>query len=105
MATKFYRRKVGGEYLKQKYGFGSRWALAHLAGDPEGPLYRVVGKVAVYAERDFDAWTKRRLELASTRCDAQGTAKGRALAKARAEAKARKAEKARLGATPRVAAE
>jgi hypothetical protein len=99
LMAQFYRRKPAGEFVKQHFGFGSGWLLARLAGDPDGPAFRLVGRVAIYAEEDLIAWAERRLESAPTGLEAKDAPRGRALAKARAEAKACKAEKGSAAST------
>lgn len=55
-AVKFLRRKAAGEYLKQKFGFGSEKTLAKLACVGGGPIFRKAGPAALYVTDDLDAW-------------------------------------------------
>lgn len=54
--AQFLRRKAAGEYLKQKFGFGSEKSLAKLACLGGGPEFRKVGSVVLYEPATLDAW-------------------------------------------------
>ena len=53
---KFLRRKSAADYLKDKYGCGSRQTLAKLAVMGGGPVYRKFGRAVLYTPEDLDAW-------------------------------------------------
>ncbi|KAF2990046.1 hypothetical protein OGR47_17505 [Methylocystis sp. MJC1] len=55
-APQFLRRKSAGEYLKQKYGFGSEKTLAKLACLGGGPEFRKAGVVTLYEPAKLDEW-------------------------------------------------
>jgi hypothetical protein len=52
----YLRRKDAGEYLKAKYGFGSKKTLAKLACLGGGPEFRKAGPAALYEPAALDAW-------------------------------------------------
>jgi hypothetical protein len=54
--AQFLRRKEAGEYLKNKYGFGSRQTLAKLAVIGGGPAYQKAGAAVLYTYESLDAW-------------------------------------------------
>lgn len=52
----YLRRKKAGEYLKQKYGFGSEKTLAKLACVGGGPEFRKAANAALYEPAKLDEW-------------------------------------------------
>lgn len=52
----FLRRKEAADYLKSKFGWGSWQTLAKLAVTGDGPVFRKLGKAALYAPSDLDEW-------------------------------------------------
>jgi hypothetical protein len=54
--TIFMRRREAGQYLRDKYGFGSSATLAKLATLGGGPTFRKCGPIVLYARDDLDNW-------------------------------------------------
>ena len=54
--VQFLRRRQAGEYLKEKFGFGSEKTLAKLASVGGGPVFRKAGVAALYEAEALDAW-------------------------------------------------
>ncbi len=54
--AQFLRRKAAGEYLKNKYGFGSEKTLAKLASVGGGPEFRKGFGAALYEPSKLDEW-------------------------------------------------
>jgi hypothetical protein len=54
--AQFLRRKQAGEYLKEKYGFGSEKTLAKLACVGGGPEFRKAANAALYEPPKLDEW-------------------------------------------------
>jgi hypothetical protein len=52
----FLRRKDAGEYLKEKFGFGSEKSLAKLACVGGGPPFHKAGRTTLYAPAALDEW-------------------------------------------------
>lgn len=52
----FLRRKAAGEYLKEKFGFGSEKTLAKLASVGGGPEFRKGFGAALYEPAKLDEW-------------------------------------------------
>jgi hypothetical protein len=55
-AVKFLRRKASGQYLHEKYGFGSERTLAKLACLGGGPEFRKAGPIVLYEPEKLDEW-------------------------------------------------
>lgn len=55
-SAQYLRRKLAGEYLKSKYGFGSEKTLAKLAVVGGGPVFHKAANAAIYKPEDLDAW-------------------------------------------------
>jgi hypothetical protein len=61
-AKRYLRRRAAGEYLKAKYGFGAGSTLAKIACvSSDGPPFRKVGRMVLYAIEDLDNWADDRL--------------------------------------------
>lgn len=61
-SAQYLRRKEAGEYLKNKYGFGSAKTLAKLACvSSDGPLFHKAGSAALYKPADLDAWAQAKI--------------------------------------------
>ena len=54
--TRYLRRKAAGDYLKQKFGFGSEKTLAKLACLGGGPEFRKAANAALYEPEKLDEW-------------------------------------------------
>jgi hypothetical protein len=54
--AQYLRRKLAGEYLKTKYGFGSEKTLAKLASVGGGPVFRKANMAVLYDPKDLDEW-------------------------------------------------
>jgi hypothetical protein len=54
-------RRASGDYLKQKYGFGSKRTLDKLAVVGGGPEYHKPGSRAIYSDEALDAYALRKL--------------------------------------------
>ena len=59
--TQFLRRRAAGEYLKQKYGFGSEKTLAKLACLGGGPEFRKAANAALYEPQKLDEWAQSKI--------------------------------------------
>lgn len=60
--TTFLRRPQAGEYLREKYGFGSPRTLAKLACVGGGPRFRKAGtRIALYEREELDYWALSRV--------------------------------------------
>jgi hypothetical protein len=56
------RRAGASEYLQQRWGLHfTADTLSNLAVSGEGPVYRLAGRYAVYAEEDLDSWAQSRI--------------------------------------------
>jgi hypothetical protein len=56
------RRSSASEYLQQRWGlYFTADTLANLAVSGEGPVYRLAGRYAVYADEDLDQWARTRI--------------------------------------------
>jgi hypothetical protein len=56
------RRPAASQYLQDKWGLTyAPTTLANLAVSGDGPLYRLAGRHAVYADPDLDAWAQSRI--------------------------------------------
>lgn len=55
------RRSKAGEYLQEKYGFGTAGTLAKLAVVGGGPRFCKIGKFPVYTAEDLDAWVQSKI--------------------------------------------
>jgi hypothetical protein len=53
---RYLRRSEAADYLKSKFGHGSKRTLAKLATIGGGPVFRKVGKLVVYTTNDLDIW-------------------------------------------------
>jgi hypothetical protein len=53
---RYFRRKEAGQYLREKFGFGSPATLAKLACIGGGPEFFKAGSIVLYAEKPLDAW-------------------------------------------------
>lgn len=64
----YLRRRAAGEYLKNKFGFGSEKTLAKLASVGGGPVFRKAGVAALYEPEALDRWALAKISapLAST---------------------------------------
>ncbi len=58
---RFLTRPAAAEYLKKKFGFGSKYMLAKMAVYGGGPVYHRPGLNAVYAKSELDSWGAARL--------------------------------------------
>jgi hypothetical protein len=56
LTAQFLRRKAAGEYLKNKFGFGSEKTLAKLASIGGGPEFRKGFGAALYEPAKLDEW-------------------------------------------------
>jgi hypothetical protein len=54
--NRFLRREAAAEYLKEKYGFGSKRTLAKLACLGGGPVFRKAGSIVLYEPQKLDEW-------------------------------------------------
>jgi hypothetical protein len=54
--VQIYSRNGAVEYLRRRFGFGSRDLLRNAARHPSGPRFCVAGKIALYRESDLDDW-------------------------------------------------
>ena len=54
--AQFLRRRAAGEYLRQRYGFGSEKTLAKLACLGGGPEFRKAANAALYEPAKLDEW-------------------------------------------------
>ena len=54
--AQYLRRRQAGEYLKDKFGFGSEKTLAKLACIGGGPEFRKAGTAALYEPAKLDEW-------------------------------------------------
>ena len=52
----YLRRKFAGEYLQNKFGFGSEKTLAKLACVGGGPAFRKAGVAVLYEVDELDRW-------------------------------------------------
>ena len=59
--AQFLRRRAAGEYLKEKYGFGSEKTLAKLACLGGGPEFRKAGNAALYEPTKLDEWARAKI--------------------------------------------
>lgn len=59
--AQFLRRRAAGEYLKQKYGFGSEKTLAKLACLGGGPEFRKAANAALYEPQKLDEWAQSKI--------------------------------------------
>ncbi len=59
--AEYLRRDKAAEYLKVKYGHGSKRTLAKLASIGGGPAFRKVGAMVVYTKDDLDEWALSRI--------------------------------------------
>jgi hypothetical protein len=57
----FLRRREAGQYLRDKYGFGSEKTLAKLASVGGGPRFHKAGVAALYTRADLDAWARAKI--------------------------------------------
>lgn len=57
----FLRRRAAGEYLKQKFGFGSEKTLAKLACLGGGPEFRKAANAALYEPAKLDEWARNKI--------------------------------------------
>ena len=56
------RRRDAGNYMREKYGFGSPSMLAKLVCTREGPKFRKYGaRIVLYDVADLDAWVAEKL--------------------------------------------
>lgn len=58
---KFLRRPAAGDYLKEKYGFGSKRTLDKLACIGGGPEFRKAGTIVLYELEKLDEWALARI--------------------------------------------
>jgi len=66
LTAQFLRRKAAGEYLKNKYGFGSEKTLAKMASVGGGPEFRKGFGAALYEPAKLDEWALIRCETFAT---------------------------------------
>lgn len=59
--TQYYRRKAAGEYLKNKYGFGSAKTLAKLGCLGGGPPIIYANRIPLYTKEALDFWALSKL--------------------------------------------
>ena len=58
---KFLRRPAAGDYLKEKYGFGSKRTLDKLACLGGGPEFHKAGSIVLYEPEKLDEWALARI--------------------------------------------
>lgn len=64
-ARQFLNRRDAGEYLAQKFGFGSYNTLMKLAVAGGGPPFARAGaRVTLYKPEDLDAWALSKISTA-----------------------------------------
>jgi hypothetical protein len=78
----FLRRRAAGQYLKDRFGFGSEKTLAKLASVGGGPEFRRVGSVphapVIYEPEKLDAWALEKIgKPQRSTADGPRPAKGR----------------------------
>lgn len=56
VAPLFLRRPEAAEYVRSKYGFGSKKSLDKLATTGGGPEFRKAGHLVVYEPAKLDEW-------------------------------------------------
>ena len=61
MSETFLRREAAANYLRARYGIGSRATLAKLAVLGGGPAFRKMGRIPGYTHQDLDSWASARL--------------------------------------------
>lgn len=59
-SPKYLRRKEAAEYLKSRYGIGSRNSLDKLASMGGGPRFVKIGGAACYEPAALDDWMESR---------------------------------------------
>jgi hypothetical protein len=59
--AQYLRRKEAGQYLRDKFGFGSYGTLAKLATVGGGPEYCYIGTIPVYLPAKLDEWALSKL--------------------------------------------
>jgi len=60
--SQYFRRKAAGEYLKDRYGFGSAKTLAKLACvSSDGPAMIYAGNIPLYSKEALDFWALSKL--------------------------------------------
>ncbi len=59
--VKYLRRNDAANYLKRKYGSGSRASLAKFATVGGGPKFRKLGRITLYTEETLDDWAEARM--------------------------------------------
>ena len=52
----FLRRKQAGNYLVEKYGFGSYRTLAKMVVTGGGPSFHKAGRAVLYRPEELDLW-------------------------------------------------
>lgn len=94
----FLRRAEAGQYLKQKYGFGSGKTLAKFATEGNGPEFFKAGNIALYSYVALDTWARAKLGAAHSTTAEHGAGRPRGSSKrtaddmARVEAERREAQ-------------
>jgi hypothetical protein len=61
MSEIYLNRHEAGAYLRERFGFGSAKSLAVLACKGGGPLFRKMGKLALYTPDDLKAWVQAKM--------------------------------------------
>jgi hypothetical protein len=62
MITHSHRRQAATQYLREKWNMKcAPGTLANYAVNGVGPVYRLVGRDAVYEESDLDNWAQSRI--------------------------------------------
>lgn len=62
---RFLNRRAAGEYLTQKFGFGTYYTLMKLAVTGGGPPFARAGaRVTLYKPEDLDAWALSKISSA-----------------------------------------
>ena len=61
MVQEYYSRKEAGEYLKRKYGIGSKKTLDKLATTGGGPEYHKAGRLTLYKPEALDRFALSRI--------------------------------------------
>ena len=67
-------RREAADYLRGKFGQGSKSALAKLASSPDGPEHYKFGKKVLYLESDLDRWVLSRLRRVEPALTSEPTA-------------------------------
>ncbi|MFL0587687.1 hypothetical protein ACH0BU_13720 [Sphingomonas olei] len=60
-AKDYLRRDEAARYLQRRYGAYTAQTLAKLACVGGGPIYRKVGRIALYQAHDLDTWMASRM--------------------------------------------